>query len=111
MCCAGSCVTEFCVKEVCGVEKKYWLTPGWAEADVFALFCFALLCFARKQLDQKKRLDVVMHVCLESLRVCALLLQPIVPVAMDDMLTQLSVSSAHRSMNYARYVLFTRVGY
>lgn len=51
-----------------------------------------------KQTDQVKqmRARTVLYTCLESLRVIGLLLQPVMPQAMDRMLTKLGVSAERR---------------
>ena len=49
------------------------------------------------------RTDFVIYNCLETVRIIAILLQPIIPQSADSILNQLAVNKAERTINYAKY--------
>ena len=62
------------------------------------------------KLKGTERHSTVMHTCLESLRVVAILLQPFIPGAMDALLTSLLVPHHERTVLSARFGAPGRTG-
>jgi methionyl-tRNA synthetase len=50
--------------------------------------------------EQQERLETILYTTTEAVRICALMLQPIMPTTMDGILDRLGVSKAERNIDY-----------
>lgn len=48
--------------------------------------------------ESQRHLKTILHVAMETLRICGILLQPVIPVLSDRMLTRLGVSQTDRGI-------------
>lgn len=52
--------------------------------------------------EDRLRVNNVLYLSLESLRIAAILLQPVIPQSCDAILNSLSIPMPHRTMEYAK---------
>ncbi|XP_059045502.1 methionine--tRNA ligase, mitochondrial [Achroia grisella] len=54
----------------------------------------------RKQVENQKKLDVVLHITMETLRICSIILQPIIPDMMCKLLDKLQIPKNARNWQH-----------
>lgn len=54
----------------------------------------------RKKSEQQKELDVILHITMETLRICAIILQPIIPLMSCKLLDKLQISRDCRTWQH-----------
>ncbi|XP_071085061.1 methionine--tRNA ligase, mitochondrial-like isoform X2 [Haliotis cracherodii] len=52
-----------------------------------------------KQMDQSEHLNTVLHVAMETLRTCGILMQPVIPNMADQLLTKLGIGTDRRTID------------
>lgn len=51
----------------------------------------------------RQQCNIVVNITLQCIRICSILLQPIMPVSTDNILNQLSISQQQRTLQYAKF--------
>lgn len=58
----------------------------------------------KKKIECQKELDLILHITLETLRVCAIIMQPIIPVMSSKLLDKLHISKDCRSWQHSQCI-------